>query len=204
MRPRAPRRETTSAMVDRSREIRWPSVRWSRFGSLYNAFSAANWGDVIVCDTSSFHNRFIACTARRSRWPGCCIRSSGAGCESGGSLLTLLLHTSITAEQQSLARGHAHAKGAGGVLVVPDRLQGQSQRRTQQEKESGEKDDSEGKRQPERIGLPEVGRVLVQLDERDPGSGAQVLIEPDEDRDRLGDHPHADRKLRSPQAQGDE
>src|ERR1700730_4988093 len=98
--PRVLRRETTSAIVERSSETRAPSVRWSRFGSLYSALSAANWGEVIVCETSSSHSWFITYTARRSRWPGCCIRSSG-GCVSGGSFFTLHLHHPVTHRQQA-------------------------------------------------------------------------------------------------------
>src|SRR2546428_2915559 len=103
IRPRVLRGETTSAIVERSSEIRWPSVRWSRFGSLYKAFIAANWGDVMVCETSLFHRRFITCTARRSRWPGCCIRSSG-GCASGGPFFTLHLYNPITDRQKAQAK----------------------------------------------------------------------------------------------------
>src|SRR4030081_624995 len=100
MRPLVLRRETTSAIVERSSEMRWPRLRWSRFGSLYRAFNAANCGDVIVCETSSCHSWFITCTARRSRWPGCCIRSSGE-CVSGGAFFTFHLYNPITDRQEA-------------------------------------------------------------------------------------------------------
>ena len=50
-------------------------------------------------------------------------------------------------------------------------------------------------RQPVRVGLPVVGIELVQLDQRDAGAGAEVLVERDEDRDHLRDDPHPDREL---------
>src|SRR5258708_2715857 len=104
IKPRELKRETTSAIVDRSSEIRSPSVRWSRLDSAYRALSAANCGEVIVCETSAAQSTFITWTARRSRWPGCRMRSSGAW-SSGGSFLTFRLHHPITHRQQ--AQPHA-------------------------------------------------------------------------------------------------
>src|SRR5256714_839508 len=102
IRPRSHSRETTSAIVDRSSETRSPRVRWSRYGSPYRAFSAANWGEVIVCETSSSHSRFITWTARRRRCPGCSIRSS-ACCPSRDPFFTFRLHDSISHREQAQA-----------------------------------------------------------------------------------------------------
>src|SRR5439155_5012197 len=43
------------------------------------ALSAANCCDVIVRETSSSHSTFNTGLARRTRWPWCCVRSSGGG-----------------------------------------------------------------------------------------------------------------------------
>src|SRR5438034_10012198 len=83
-------------------------------------------------------------------------------------------------------------------------LQRRAQRRSQQKEERGEEDYRKREREPEGISLAEVGAVLVQLDQRDPPPGAQVLLEPHDDRDHLRDHPHPDRKLRRPEAQGEQ
>jgi hypothetical protein len=67
MSPRAVSRATTSAIVERSSEILSPSVRWSMFGSRCSALSAANCGEVMVCDTSLLHRTFMTWSARRIR-----------------------------------------------------------------------------------------------------------------------------------------
>src|SRR6201993_694769 len=58
----------------------------------------------------------------------------------------------------------------------------------------------ERQRKPERVRLAEVGVVLVELDERDPGACPKVAIEPDEERDHLGDDHPAERELRRSKA----
>lgn len=47
----------TSAMVDRSRPTRSPTVRWSSPGSATSAFRTANCGEVISSETIVFHSR---------------------------------------------------------------------------------------------------------------------------------------------------
>ena len=47
-------------------------------------------------------------------------------------------------------------------------------------------------------------RVRVELGQRRPGSGAELVVERDVDADRFGDDPGADRELRAAEAQHDE